>query len=257
MIPPDAYRAVFLARFENVIQRLASYVESPSEKSIHDIRTGIRRLEAAYLIVPKPARTKASARSVALFKDFFSFNSAVRDYDIIIGKLAGYGCGPESPHVMLLQKKRLSRLLRAIRMAKKLHRSKTPEIVPDRPDPTRFAKRVLSLIRAFREFVPDVLSGKSGIEDLHSMRKTVKRLRYVLELDPDGAYADIISNMKQMQKLLGEIHDSDMFMSYVKKTKKGRKKGDLAGIVSLEQAKRDRIYGDLVLALSNYNIGVG
>lgn len=254
MISSDMYDTIFFARLDVVYGRLGLYLDDPSVKNIHDIRTGIRRLEAAYLLVPKRARTSSSDKLIAGFKEFFSSNSDVRDYDIIIEKLAGYGYGPESPHVMALQKKRNKKLSQTINLAKRLRRSKSPKIRHDKPAPHRFAKNTLQLIRSFRGLIPVVVSEGSRDRDLHSMRKILKRLRYVLELDPDGAYLHITSNIKHMQELLGNIHDCDIFLLYVLHRAKKDSGRDLAPIISLEYITRGSLYKSLVQDLSRFEI---
>jgi CHAD domain-containing protein len=52
----------------------------------------------------------------------------------------------------------------------------------------------------------------SAINELHDMRIAAKRLRYVLEVTGTcfGAYAETaVKHVKELQDLLGEIHDCD------------------------------------------------
>ena len=63
------------------------------------------------------------------------------------------------------------------------------------------------------DFVPAVLDPRS-VDELHDMRIAAKRLRYVLEVTADpcfGPYARTAAKRaKELQDLLGEIHDCDV-----------------------------------------------
>ena len=69
-------------------ERLSAYVQDPNEKNVHDVRTSIRRLDAAFKILPKKIRKKAKLRKFMLeIKKFFKTNNQIRDFDIISQKL--------------------------------------------------------------------------------------------------------------------------------------------------------------------------
>ena len=251
MIQSNLIFDVFFKKLDLVNKQLKLYLDEPNEEHIHNIRTSIRRLETAYSIISKSSKTKTSEKLIKYFKDFFSFNSKIRDYDIILEKLIDYGYDLESEPVLILQKKKLQRLVKAIQIAKKLSNVKKPKIKQNKKITSKFEKRILSLISDFNKFIPVVISNESNVEELHSMRKTVKKLRYVLELEPNNSYQNIISNLKQLQTLLGYIHDCDIFIWYVQKIKNDDDR--ISNILDLEKTKRNKIYKNLVLALSDFN----
>jgi CHAD domain-containing protein len=75
-----------------------------------------------------------------------------------------------------------------------------------------------------RDKVADVLSfdvfihNPSNVEQLHELRKSNKKLRYTLEIfDPayDGKLEDYLNSVKTIHTLLGEIHDCDVWISFL------------------------------------------
>ena len=93
-----------------------------------------------------------------------------------------------------------------------------------------------------------MLSDESKINELHSMRKTLKKLRYILEIEPENTYQNIVSNLKQLQKILGDIHDCDMTICYLQKN------DELipSEIISSEKFKRHVLYTELLKILSSF-----
>ena len=85
----------FLTKLNENLQRvngrIKKYLKNPKEKNIHDIRTSIRRLNAAYSTLPKKYRTGSSMSAYILScKELFKINSEIRDLDIIYEKLQKY-----------------------------------------------------------------------------------------------------------------------------------------------------------------------
>lgn len=238
---------VFYKKLERVHQVLDEYLEDPSEKNIHDVRTSIRRLESSYSIIPKSSQTKKSDKQIQQFKKFFSQNNKIRDYDIILEKLTESDYDPESKLVLTLTKKKLKKLSKAIVYAEKLSKLKTPKIKPSEKINKKFEKRIFTLIEDFQNYIPIVISNESNVDEIHAMRKTVKKLRYVLELEPKNLFQNLIIKMKQLQKILGDIHDCDIFIWYFEK-----KTSEIPNIIKLEKAKRRTIYQSLVSTLSSF-----
>ncbi len=87
------------------------------------------------------------------------------------------------------------------------------------------AQRVVQVrLDELYDFVPAVLDPKA-VKKLHAMRIAAKRLRYVLEVtakDCFGPYALTASKrVRELQDLLGEIHDCDIQLPRLQKMASG------------------------------------
>jgi hypothetical protein len=74
------------------------------------------------------------------------------------------------------------------------------------------------------------------VKALHDMRIAAKRLRYVLEVTGFcfGAYADTgLKRAKELQELLGEIHDCDEMLPRVRDAQRGLREQDADALVAL------------------------
>lgn len=90
MLALDAklFRKKFEKYVESFNQKLSEYISDPNEENIHDIRTSVRRLEAAYRVAPKKVRRHKQIRSYAKqAKKLFKLNAKIRDFDIICKKM--------------------------------------------------------------------------------------------------------------------------------------------------------------------------
>ena len=240
----------FFVKLENVNKKLNSYLDEPNEKNIHDIRTSIRRLDSIYSVIPNSSKTKTSDKLIKQFKTFFSLNSKIRDFDIILEKLIDYGHDPESKLVLSLKKKKLERLSKSIKVGTKLSNVKKPKIKLKTKIDSKFEKKVSSLIDDLNKHIPVVISDESKVCELHLLRKIVKKLRYTLELQ-NSSYENIISHMRELQKFLGDIHDCDIFIWYLQK--RINKIPTASSIIDSEKIKRNGIYKKLVFTLSNFD----
>ena len=217
---------IFLKLFEDkkrsCKKRLYDYIQNPNKENIHNLRTSIRRLESLYLIIPKSYKTKKTEKFISSYKSVFKKNSIVRDLDIIYDKLLNTGIREDSEIISLIINQRKKKLKTALKYADKLSGLKDSTIKnpPQEKIKKKYEKIVYSLIDKIQNFIPVVVSDESRIDELHSMRKTAKKLRYVLETDTNDSYLHVIDNMKTFQKLLGEIHDCDVTLDFLKYSKK-------------------------------------
>ena len=88
-------------------------------------------------------------------------------------------------------------------------------------------------------FVPRALA-PAEVEALHDMRIAAKRLRYVLEVTADcfGPYgAQAGKRTKELQDLLGDIHDCDVLLPRV---------GELGALASRLRERRHRLFTEFL-----------
>jgi len=239
----------FLNKSERNIQRvnnrLDDYLKNPNEEQIHDIRTSIRRLRSTYQALPKAIRNKNELEEfVAISKELFSVNNKVRDCDIIIELVSKYTEDTaSSKHEQQrrlhssqalanisksLQTVRKRKLTEAKSIAVKLRKLTIPKLNADKINKSekKPKKRFNSVVGRFASSIeknyPVLLSSSKRSAELHEMRKDCKKLRYLLELLPNGTIgkdkvSQLIEELENVQNMLGTIHDYDTTIAYIRK----------------------------------------
>lgn len=223
---------------KKVYERLDKYLENPTEESIHDMRTSLRRLEATYKSNPKQIREKKKVKSFAeRGSKLFKINSKIRDSDIIIEKLTKEGNMPEQDLEYFegpLINDREHQLQEARTIALDLKNIVLPNIYShNKKIGNKSIKRVSKLVMKLKTNLdtklPVVLNDEEKIDELHEVRKNAKKLRYLFELllnkedessekgiDNDNRIGyEILSHLEKIQKLLGDIHDYDIAIDYL------------------------------------------
>lgn len=251
------YTLPFLTKLSENLQRannrVGKYLKTPSAKQIHDVRTAIRRLDATYLILPKKNRTGSSLSDYVLkCKEFFKLNSEIRDLDIVYEKLQKYPSNEQRNGVMQsLKTSRNTNLERAKIIARSLKSTDTSKII-DRIGVTekelqkRYDKLVSKLISEIECTFPVVLTNPSQLEELHDLRISCKKLRYLLELLPEERN-NILRTRKTLQKIqdiLGIIHDYDFTIEYLGSL--GQLSIEIQEIISIEKEERNAKYNDFL-----------
>jgi CHAD domain-containing protein len=228
-----------------VHNRVNKYLKDPNEKQIHDVRTAIRRLDATFLILPKKYRNGSPLSEYVLkCKEFFKVNSEIRDYDIIYAKLQKYPSNAQRDSVIeTLRATRDASLEHAKSIAGSLNSTDTSKII-DKIDVTekdlqkRFDKILARLISNIESTFPVVLNDSLKIEELHDLRISCKKLRYLLELLPDENQG-ALKTRKTLQKLqdtLGTIHDYDFTTDYLNSL--GQPSKEIQDIINSENEER-------------------
>ena len=116
------------------------------------------------------------------------------------------------------------------------------------------AQRIVAVrLDELASFMP-AAKDPAEVEALHDMRIAAKRLRYVLEVTGScfGPYADeALRRTKELQDLLGEIHDCDVLVPKVLAVRKELPKDhpDRPGLKALARERRERregLFGDFL-----------
>ena len=206
---------------KRVDNRLDDYIKDSNENNIHDIRTATRRLDASFTSLPKKMRRKTKIRNyVTTSKQLFKINSQVRDCDIILEKLQKYSSEPIYTRLIgSLNRKRKTKLASARKMALSLRDLPIPRVRQNEIPPKQLEMRFNAVVLRLRERIeldlPIVLTNANKIEELHELRKTCKRLRYLLELASHQNNNSInnnevhvmITELEDIQDILGSIHE--------------------------------------------------
>ena len=236
---------------KRVDKRVSDYLNDSNEPNIHDIRTAIRRVDASFRSLPKKISKKGKVYDYAsLSKQLFKINSQVRDYDIIYGKLEKYSSEPIYTELTeALKKSRDAKLRKARKIAISLRKLSSPKIDEDDISNKKLQKRFTKVISKFSDRIelnlPIVLANANKIRQLHEMRKDCKKLRYLLEILPnqDNEIAKTITELEEVQDILGAIHDDDITVSYLRRLRQPKKVHHiLEGVIS----ERNKKYEEFV-----------
>lgn len=243
----------FVHNIHKVDGRLDDYLADPNENNIHDIRTSIRRLESAFLACPKQMRKKKMSQFVKEGKRLFKANSEIRDFDIILEKVSQEGQMDELQIESFekgIEKIRGQSLEKAVSIAHNLRKLDVPHIniydggydleLLQNKLMFQYNTVVLEYLLGIEKNIPIVINDSYRVEELHQVRKDSKKLRYLFELllterdkdkdDADKSNENKINNysnnqniwnqiesLKKMQDMLGNIHDYDMTIAYLKR----------------------------------------
>jgi CHAD domain-containing protein len=230
-----------------VDKRLKAYLEDPeNEDRVHDVRVSVRRLEVMFSLLPKKARRRGRS-GMAKYKKFLSANSTMRDYDIIAERLSLLKVRDTG-----LQNEKKMELAKVVSLGKSLER--VPVMNADEPDEDRIDKTVSRLVGKIRETMPLVMTDESKVEELHLMRRSFRKLRYILDVLPPDRKKKCLTKLEkavgkaaeleELQDLLGSIHDCDITIAYL------RKKG-MAQALEKESANRKKLYQQFLLYMKN------
>jgi len=243
----------FVHNIHKVDGRLDDYLADPNESNIHDIRTSIRRLESAFLACPKQMRKKKMSQFVKESKRLFKANSEIRDFDIILEKVSQEGQMDELQIESFekgIEKIRGQSLEKAVSIAHNLRKLDVPHIniynsgydleLLQNKLMFQYNRVVLEYLLGIEKNIPIVINDSYRVEELHQVRKDSKKVRYLFELllterDKDKDNADKsnenkinnysnnqnignqIELLKKIQDMLGNIHDYDMTIAYLKR----------------------------------------
>ena len=241
---------------KRVDDRLNDYIKDSNENNIHDTRTATRRLDASFTSLPKKMRRKTKIRKyVTTSKQLFKVNSQVRDCDIICEKLQKYSSEPIYTKLTgSLNRKRKTKLTSARNIALSLRDLPVPRVreneIPAKHLEMRFNKVILRLRERIELDLPIVLTNVNKIEELHELRKTCKKLRYLLELTShqnnsinNKEIHVVITELEDVQDILGSIHDSDTMIAYLKRV---RHLDKVPHILHDEISERNKKYEDFI-----------
>ena len=249
------YERKLVQGLDRLNKRLDSYLKNPEDdKNVHEVRTTLRRLDVMFSMLPKKARRR-NRKHIEKYKEFFKTNSRLRDIDVIRAKVAALSPGAKSLDAQLqgkrnAQMKKVIKIARVLRKLPRIRVKVTPAGLESRID--RITDRLSVRIK---QTMPAVLSDASNADELHRLRKDCKKLRYVLEALPAGAAKKYEKKataalgkeastllLEKLQDTLGEIHDSDITLEYLRRSKSEIAKGLAEKVAS----SRDRLYQEFL-----------
>ncbi len=218
----------FLGEYERLVDRvnrtLRDYLGDPGSSQTQDLRASVRRLDAAIRLLPKSTRReKAVDRCHERCKELLRETSRIRDIDILLHRIAERSADSTVRLIIdNLREERGEFVDRSVRAAWKLFERHPPKL--GKKDLPRFARRIETvMLRLDEEIGCELrasLADESNVNELHSLRKDCKRLRYTLELLHSAEdRPQLISLLRRWQDILGEIRDMDVRMDYLSRAK--------------------------------------
>lgn len=237
--------------FKILNEKVDSYLDIQDEKNIHDLRIAIRRFNSAFALLPKKIRKNSRTLNyLSLCKNLFKVNTEIRDYDIICKKLEKYSNNPISlGSISSLKQNRSLKIEEAKKAAIKLQKFKLPTSQVNfskQKLQKRFYNVISKLDRRIEITLPVAIGDEKKIDELHRLRKDFKKMRYTLELaGKNKRISKFIDNLKNIQDVLGEIHDSDIMINYLKDIKTS----DVGGVMASEMEIRHKKYDLFVASL--------
>lgn len=190
----------------------------PSAEDIHDLRVTIRRIQMMSRLLPKRIRNSEGFQEFSLqSKSFMKSTSLIRDIDTLTQTLESLNSRFPDEFLVSLKNERSDAAVAAGIALRKLAESQPPILDSSDLAPRKLSKmlrrQVKRVRRSMEESIAASLNDETDVESLHTLRKKVKRLRYLLELS-DNPSAELGVTDK-WQDELGAIHDFDVAINYL------------------------------------------
>jgi CHAD domain-containing protein len=193
-------------RIATVTRLLGDAARKPDPDTLHDLRTGIRRIRAGLAMTDlSPAE---SARLDRRLKGTLKALGRARDLDVAIDRAKELGL--KTDKLRSLRKRAGTKLDRALRKRcrRRLERSlgrATPRITAR--NAARTKRTALGLLKTLGRYKHRIPRAKP---EYHELRKSMRKARYTLELA--GKSAD---RLVKLQDVLGELHDFEILNGFI------------------------------------------
>jgi len=190
----------------------------PSSDQIHDLRVTARRLQMMRRLLPREVRGSQGFRRFGFaLKSVLRATSQLRDLDTLMDTLESHKTNLPRELLVTLENQRSDAAVRAKAATDVLAEVPAPEFDSSRLKGKRLTKRLKKRVSKSRNsaagLMAQVLQNESKVVELHTLRKDVKRMRYLLEL-ADGSPRELPS-LTKWQESLGAIHDIDVAIAYL------------------------------------------
>jgi len=213
-------RKSFERRHRSSVKALLKLLENlpdrPSPDQIHDLRVAVRRIQVMRKLLPKDLREYPDSKRFDLaLKSTMKATSQLRDLDTLVETLGKQTLPADTTVNLKNQRSDFAATAREVMVslagtpAPRLH----PSLIRGRRVSKRLRNRIRRQGRIAAALVQQVATDESKVAELHSLRKEVKKLRYLLELAGKGSpEVDVLT---EWQESLGAIHDLDVAVVYL------------------------------------------
>jgi CHAD domain-containing protein len=226
-------------------KKISAYLNEANERNVHDLRTTTRRMLAALQLLPKKLRDERKIVEYGTrLEKLMKSNARTRDLDIVTGKVGRRNSSGEYDALLKqLRRLRESSLQPGLQNARAL---KADQGLPvqvrqlARADlEKRFEKLSSRYALRMEKRLPVVVGSADEKEELHRLREDTRKLRYILDLGNRKPLRKQLKLLRSWQDILGEIHDSDIFIQYLNEWKKS---DQTSSLLDDEAIVRDRNY---------------
>jgi|GEM_PF-7028397 len=216
-VKPKTFEKRYKARAKALADLASTLPDRPSPDEIHDLRVTIRRIQIMRRLLPRTIRMSQTSKHYDLvLKSVLKTTSQLRDLDTLVDTLEHQGNLP-ADLLVTLQNQRSDAAARAKAATELLSDAPTPELDPSVLGKKQLSRRLGRVLRKRSRVAVDLLNqvvrDESKVEELHSLRKEVKKLRYFMELMDDGEPE--LPILTKWQEALGAVHDFDITVSYL------------------------------------------
>jgi CHAD domain-containing protein len=245
LITPQSYTQNLSKSEKIVSDKVRAYIKEPSEENVHDLRTSIRRLLTTASVLPKKTRKqKEFKKYLEGYEKLLRLNAKVRDVDIILSKLPHHGDDPSfSKLARQLKQIRETSLKRAKRFASSIKGKENFSVEANELSSPliqkRFRKTASTLTKTLKKHLRIVVKEPENLDELHKLREDSRSLRFTLEMDNSPATSRLLPALEKWQDVLGEIRDSDIFISRVED---GKFSSKLKEVLEKERLGRQENY---------------
>jgi CHAD domain-containing protein len=214
-------------------KKISAYLNEANERNVHDLRTTTRRMLAALQLLPKKLRNESKTVEYdTRLEKLMKSNAKTRDLDIVTGKVGQRNSSGEYDALLKrLRRLRESSLQAGLQYARALKADQGLPVRVKQLSGADIEKRFEKLSRKYasrmEKRLPVVVGSPEEKEELHRLREDTRKLRYILDLGDQKPLRKQLKALKSWQDVLGEIHDSDIFIEYLDERKKSDEKGSL------------------------------
>lgn len=183
---------------------------------------------AALQLLPKRERDEGNTVGYeARLEKLMKSNAKTRDLDIVISKVTQRNLSGDYDGLLAqLETIRQSSLRPGLSQARGFYGDpKVPVRLKDLSSAglqKRFDKLSRKYASRMEKRLPKVVSSPQEKEELHRLREDARKLRYIFDLGNRKSLQEQLKMLRSWQKVLGEVHDSDIFIDYLGEREKSR-----------------------------------
>ena len=197
----------------------AGLPDRPSPDDIHNLRVAARRIQVMRGLMPRSVRVSRGSRKFSFaLRTMLKATSQLRDMDTLKDTLKSYRGSLPGGLLTNLENQRSDAAARAKAAIGALSQLPAPQLDTSELRGKRLSRRLRKGFRKHRReassLLTNVLTDESKAVELHSLRKEIKKMRYLTELA--GKPPARLSSLVKWQDSLGAIHDLDVAISYLK-----------------------------------------